>query len=82
LVWEQIYTDCGSGGTLFLDRVWLWLFRLGPVRVFWLEPRLGKMIATLCEAATAISHDFTSVTRNTRDVELPGAPIVDPLRVR
>jgi len=25
-------------------------FLLGPVRVFWLEPRLGETIATLCEA--------------------------------
>ena len=23
---------------------------LGPVRIFWLEPRLGETIATLCEA--------------------------------
>jgi len=25
-------------------------FLLGPVRVFWLEPRLGETMATLCEA--------------------------------
>jgi hypothetical protein len=25
-------------------------FLLGPVRVFWLEPRLGEAVATLCEA--------------------------------
>ncbi len=25
-------------------------FLLGPVRVFWLEPRLGETIAALCEA--------------------------------
>jgi hypothetical protein len=25
-------------------------FLLGPVRVFWLEPQLGKSVAVLCEA--------------------------------
>jgi hypothetical protein len=25
-------------------------FALGPVRVFWLEPRLGETLASLCEA--------------------------------
>jgi toxin FitB len=33
-------------------------------------------------AATAISHRLTLVTRNTRDVESTGVPLVDPWRMR
>jgi toxin FitB len=33
-------------------------------------------------AATAISHGLTLVTRNTRDVESTGVPLVDPWQVR
>lgn len=33
-------------------------------------------------AATAISHDLTLVTRNTRDVESTGVPLVDPWQIR
>jgi predicted nucleic acid-binding protein len=33
-------------------------------------------------AATAISHGLTLVTRNTRDVESTGVPLVDPWRIR
>ncbi len=33
-------------------------------------------------AATAISHGLTLVTRNTRDVESTGVPLVDPWQIR
>jgi len=33
-------------------------------------------------AATAISHGLTLVTRNTRDVESTGVPLVDPWQTR
>lgn len=33
-------------------------------------------------AATAISHGLTLVTRNTRDVEPTGVPLVDPWHIR
>ncbi len=33
-------------------------------------------------AATAISHGLTLVTRNTRDVESTGVPLVDPWQAR
>jgi predicted nucleic acid-binding protein len=33
-------------------------------------------------AATAISHGLTLVTRNTRDVESTGVPLVDPWQMR
>jgi len=33
-------------------------------------------------AATAISHGLTLVTRNTRDVESTGVPLVDPWQFR
>jgi predicted nucleic acid-binding protein len=33
-------------------------------------------------AATAISHGLTLVTRNTRDVESTGVPLVDPWQSR
>ncbi|MGH7068756.1 MAG: type II toxin-antitoxin system VapC family toxin [Acetobacteraceae bacterium] len=33
-------------------------------------------------AATAISHHLTLVTRNTRDVESTGVPLVDPWQIR
>lgn len=33
-------------------------------------------------AATAIEHGLTLVTRNTRDVESTGVPLVDPWQVR
>jgi hypothetical protein len=46
---RRIDADHRSGGTLFLDRIWLGLV-LGPVRVYWLEPQLGETMATLCEA--------------------------------
>ena len=38
-----------GGGTLFLIVFGIG-FLLGPVRVFWLGPRLGETMATLCEA--------------------------------
>jgi len=33
-------------------------------------------------AATAISRSLTLVTRNTRDVESTGVPLVDPWQIR
>lgn len=33
-------------------------------------------------AATAISYGLTLVTRNTRDVEFTGVPLIDPWQVR
>lgn len=39
------------------------------------------MIDTLI-AATAIRHGLTLVTRNIRDVESTGVPLVDPRQIR
>jgi predicted nucleic acid-binding protein len=43
--------------------------------------RTSPVIDTLI-AATAIRHDLTLVTRNTRDVESTGVPLVDPWQIR
>ena len=50
----------------------------------WGELSAGRglpVIDTLI-AATAIGHGLTLVTRNTRDVESTGVPLVDPWQVR
>jgi toxin FitB len=50
----------------------------------WGELSAGRslpVIDTLI-AATAISHDLTLVTRNTRDVLVTGVPLIDPLATR
>ena len=50
----------------------------------WGELSAGRslpVIDTLI-AATAISHGLTLVTRNTRDVESTGVPLVDPWQAR
>ena len=50
----------------------------------WGELSAGRslpVIDTLI-AATAISHGLTLVTRNTRDVESTGVPLVDPWQIR
>jgi toxin FitB len=50
----------------------------------WGELSAGRslpVIDTLI-AATAIVHRLTLVTRNTRDVELTGVPLVDPWQAR
>lgn len=40
----------GAAAVLYFLIVFGVGFLLGPVRVFWLEPRLGETIAALCEA--------------------------------
>ena len=47
----------------------------------WSANRSLPVIDTLI-AATAISHSLTLVTRNTRDVESTGGPLVDPWQAR
>jgi toxin FitB len=50
----------------------------------WGELSAGRslpVIDTLI-AATAMVHDLTLVTRNTRDVELTGVPLIDPWQAR
>jgi hypothetical protein len=39
-----------AGAALYFLIVFGTGFLLGPIRVFWLEPRLGETMATLCEA--------------------------------
>jgi hypothetical protein len=41
IVWAALLYFCAVFGAGFL---------LGPIRVFWLEPRLGPVVATACEA--------------------------------
>ena len=67
--------------TIFADRIL-------PIDVAvarcWGELPAGRtlpVIDTLI-AATAITHDLTLVTRNTRDVESTGVPLIDPWQVR
>jgi len=35
-------------------------FLLGPIRVFWLEPRLGKFVAVLCETPFLLAVVITA----------------------
>ena len=50
----------------------------------WGELSAGRSIPVIDTliAATAISHGLTLVTRNTRDVESTGVPLVDPWQAR
>ena len=38
-------------------------FLCGPIRVFWLEPRLGEALATLCEAPFLLAASFVELRR-------------------
>jgi predicted nucleic acid-binding protein len=67
--------------TTFADRV---LPVDMSVARIWGELSAGRslpVIDTLI-AATAMVHDLTLVTRNTRDVELTGVPLIDPWQAR
>lgn len=67
--------------TTFADRV---LSVEIAVARLWGELSAGRslpVIDTLI-AATAMVHGLTLVTRNTRDVELTGVPLIDPWQVR
>ena len=50
----------------------------------WGELSAGRSIPVIDTliAATAINHGLTLVTRNTRDVESTGVPLVDPWQAR
>ena len=47
-----------------------------------LSANRGLPVIDTLIAATAISHGLTLVTRNTRDVESTGVPLVDPWQIR
>jgi predicted nucleic acid-binding protein len=67
--------------TTFIDRV---LPIDAATAKRWGELSAGRslpVVDTLI-AATAINHGLTLVTRNTRDVESTGVPLVDPWQVR
>ena len=67
--------------TIFVDRV---LPIDAAAARLWGELSAGRslpVIDTLI-AATAIGHGLTLVTRNTRDVETTGVPLVDPWQVQ
>ena len=53
-------------------------FLCGPIRVFWLEPRLGEALATLCEAPFLLAAMWLSARWLPKAVALrPGfAPLV------
>jgi hypothetical protein len=67
--------------TTFADRV----LPVGMAAArLWGELTAGRSLPVIDAliAATAIVHGLTLVTRNTRDVELTGVPLVDPWQVR
>jgi len=78
---DQLGTWVAGIETTYADRV---LPVDTSVARIWGELSAGRSLPAIDTliAATAMVHGLTLVTRNTRDVELTGVPVIDPWQVR